>query len=666
MSILSIDFETRSTCDLKKTGVYKYAEDPNTDIWCMAWAFDDEEPEIWVPGMTLDVRIYQHIADRGEVRAWNAQFERIIWRAIMVNRYGAPIIALEQWHDTAAEAAAMALPRSLDEAARITKVGLAKDSEGYNLMMRMTRPRKIHPDGTLEWWDVPDRVARLHEYCKQDVRVERAIYKAVRRLTPTEREIYLLDQRINDRGVGIDLALVDAAQEIVIEGVARANAALYIATGGEVAKVTNFSRLTTWLQSKGVETDGVSKAAVRELLEREDLPAEVEQALTLRAEAGRSSVAKLTSFRQVACDDGRAHGLLFYHGASTGRWTGKLLQPHNFPRPEDADPERFIPLIMAGEYDLLDLLYPPVAAIVDCLRSMLVAGPGMELIAADFSAIEARVVNWLAGQWDYVQLFAEGKDVYKVNAAKLYGIPIEEVQKFPHRQTGKFQELGCGFGMGAAKAVTAAKDVYGLDLPPELAKEIVDSYRETHPEVKNFWYGAERACIAAVKTPGVVQTFGGLKNLKAIKAGAYLYIILPSGRPLCYAAPTVEWTPPPWAFEMVDGVMVRKPEVEDKETLFFWGVDGFSKKWGKLKAYGGLLVENIVQAVARDLMAEGMLRAEVRGYPPILSVHDEVVAEVPAGFGSVQEFEALLCETPDWAQGCPVAAEGWRGQRYRK
>lgn len=663
MSILSIDFETRSTVDLKIAGAYKYAQHPDTDVWCMAWAFDDDEPQIWRPSMNGDfefvvpLAIWHHISNGGEIRAWNAAFERTIWREIMVKRYGAPAVRDEQFVCSAAEAAAMALPRALGQAAHVLGVKQEKDEEGYRLMLRMARPRKVNDDGSLVWWDVPERVERLEAYCKQDVRTERAIVKALRRLSPREREVYLLDQRVNDRGIRCDRALVVAAQDIASVGIARANARLAHITGGDVTAITNHNRVKAWLVGQGVETESVAKAAIAEMLERPDLPPEAREVLELRSDAGRSSIAKLDAMLAAMCDDAMLRGLLLYHAASTGRWAGRLVQPQNFPRGEVDNIELYIDAVMRRAYDELDLFAHPIVIIMSMLRSMLTAREGNELVAGDFSAIEARVLNWLAGQDDIVALFARGEDVYKHNATKLYNIPLAEVKKFPHRQTGKFQELACGFGMGAAKAVSAAKAVYQLTITPAQAKEIVDGYRATHPRVVSFWYETERACMAAVRNAGVPQVFGAHRNLKAAVLGSYLYIILPSGRPLMYAAPSIQDRVMPWS---------TAENVVMKPSLHYWGVDPFTKQWSELSAYGGLLVENIVQAVARDLMAEAMLRLEAAGYPPVLSVHDEVVAEVPVGRGDVQEFERLMSETPTWGEGCPVAAEAWKGFRYRK
>lgn len=668
MSTLSLDFETRSAADLKKSGVHVYAEHPSTDVWCLAWAFDDEDPAIWTPEFNgvcyneLPRRIVDHIRAGGECRAWNAQFERIIWREVMAKKYGVLPVRDEQWVCSAAEAAAMALPRHLGGASKVLGVEQQKDDEGYRLMLRMSAPRRVEPDGTLVWWDVQEKLERLYEYCKQDVRTERSIVRCLRRLTPKERDVYLLDQRVNDRGVRVDLQLVQAAAYVVEVGVERANARLAELTGGDVSKVTNNGRLLGWLNDQDIETESIAKPALAALLARDDMPETVREVLQLRADAGRSSVAKLKAMAYATCADGQARGLLLYHAASTGRWGGRLIQPQNFPRGEVDDVESFIPYVLAGDYHAIDMFAHPIVVVLSMLRSMLTARPGHELMAADYSAIEARVLNWLAGQEDMCELFrkydAASKDdkplfdPYRHNAAKLYGIPLEEVQKFPHRQTGKFQELGCGFQMGAKKAVSAAKTVYGLDITDEQANDIVSGYRSTHAMVKRFWYEAEEACIDAVLQPGVAVRFGDKARLKAIKLGAYLYIVLPSGRPLCYAAPSVKEKLTPWG--------------EMKPALHYWGVDPYTKQWGELSLYGGLIVQNVTQAIARDLMAEAMLRLEAAGYLPVLSVHDEVVVEVPEGCGSVKEMERIMSDNPAWATDCPVSAEGWKGFRYRK
>jgi DNA polymerase len=687
VSILHLDWESRSTIDLRKTGVYRYAQHEDTDLWCGAWAFDDEEPDVWFPGQRVPQRIVDHVEAGGIIRAWNAAFERIMWKYIAGPRYHWPEAQLEQFVCSAAEAAAMNLPRALGMAAAVTKIETQKDDAGYRLMLQMCRPRKIHADGTIEWWNLPEKITRLADYCKQDVRTEGRLDKALLRLTPLERQIYLLDQRINDRGVHIDRPLVEAAMELSKEGILRANAELQSITEGAVQKVSNTGKLREWLCANGVQTDSVDKATLVELLEGK-LEDKVRQALELRQEAGRSSLKKLDAMLDVACDDNLARGLLLYHAAGTGRWGGRLIQPQNFPRGTVKNVEQFIDAVLAGDYEYIDLFAHPLIVLSALLRAMITARPGHELIAADYSAIEARVANWLAGQDDVCESFRQYDaaptkaekmkfDPYRIMAVKMgRGTKPEEISD-KDRQAGKAAELGCGFGMGADKFISAAWDVYQVRVAPEESKPTVDTYRATHPMVKKYWRDVEDAAIAAVASPGTVHKVGPLQNVKYVRSGGWLYCILPSGRPLLYAQPKLVERAVPWCEhcgkreqQHLTGVganYINHSFVAAKKlSLEYSACDEQTGKWNRYSTYGGHLFENIVQAVARDLLAEGLLRAEQRGYPPVLSVHDEGVCEVPLGQGSVKELESIMSELPEWATGCPVAAEGWKGLRYRK
>lgn len=648
MTTLSIDFETRSVVDLRETGVYPYAEHESTEILCMAWAFDDEPAAIYVPGRDVfPLRIWDHLLD-GEVRAWNAQFERVMWRDCGMRRYGWPEVKLEQWVCTAAEAAAMSLPRSLGECARVTGVEMQKDEAGHRLMMQMCKPRS-RKGGEIVWWDDPKRLERLYAYCQRDVETERALARVLRRLSPAEREVYLLDQRVNDRGIGLDVGLARAAKAIAVAGLDRADTEIQAVTAGAVAGVTKVGQLGAWVRAQGVATDSVDAGAIAALTADAETPEHVKAALTIRAEAARSSVAKIDAMLAAKCSDDRLRGLLLYHGASTGRWTGRLVQPQNFPRGMVGDnAEQYIPAVLARDYTLLDCCAPPLAIVASLLRAMLVARPGHRFLSADFSGIEFRVLNWLAGQDDILDIVRSGRDVYKVNAARMFGSTYETVTK-QQRQGGKAVELGCGFGMGHKKFVTTAKDQYGLDLSLTEAKAFVDYYRASHGRVVQFWYDLDGAARRAVAAPGGVEHAG---PIRFTYRGAYLWCILPSGRPLCYAAPRIVDRETPWG--------------EVRPAVECWAVNSQTRQWEAFTAYGGLWAENVTQAVARDIMAEAMLRVEAAGYPVVLSVHDEIVAERPMDDGSLAEFETLMRQPPAWAATCPITTEGWTGQRYRK
>jgi DNA polymerase len=644
---VSVDFETRSTVDLRRTGVYKYAQDLNTDVWCMAYAFDDNEPQVWRPGDELDQKFVEYITQKGELRAWNANFERTIWNEILVPRYGWPKTTIEQWVCTASEARAMALPGSLEMSAKVLGVQEQKDKEGSNLMLRMARPRSIQTDGTIIWWDVPERVQRLVRYCLQDVRTEVAIAKAIRRLVDTETQVFNLDQTINDRGVRLDIKLAKAAKKLAEKATLEANRLLYDVTNGKVAKVSSVAQLTAWLKEQGLEVaDGLGKDQIKDLLSKASGPAL--EALALRSEAGKSSVAKIESMLEAVCQDGRIRGLLLYHGATTGRWAGRLVQPQNFPRGDVSNAEEYIPLVYSKDYEALDATAPVLSVISSLLRSMLIAENGHRLIAADFAAIEARVLAWLAGEEELLENFRTGGDVYRVMASKIYSITPGAVNSV-QRQVGKMSILGLGYGMGAKKFTDSCQKQAGVTLTEDQAKTVVQLYRNTNANIVGFWGHLNRAAINAVKNPGSVQAVG---DIKYTSRGGYLWCVLPSKRPLAYAKPRIVERETPWG--------------STNEAVSFEGLDSFTKKWERHDLYGGLLAENVTQAVARDIMADAMIRLEKAGYPLILSVHDEIVAEVPDGFGSVAEFESLMCQVPQWAEGCPIDAEGWEGERYRK
>lgn len=651
----SLDYETRSIIPLPKTGPYVYAQHPTTDVWLAAYQFDDmPEPELWHPGEPVPQRIIEHAAAGGMFRAHNAAFERLITKYITSKRHGWPEIPLRQWEDSAAEAAVMSLPRALGQLAKVLGVDEQKDDEGHNLMLRMARPRRYEDDGTPVWWDVEERIERLGAYCKRDVKTEKACSVALRRLSPTEQEVYYMTEEMNDLGMRIDRELVLAALDVADRGLEEANARVAELSDGTVTGVTKIASIKEWLATQGVYPESLDKDTVKELLEDPSITPKVREMLELRASAGRTSLKKMDSMLLTMGNDDRARGTTMYHGAGTGRFTGKLIQPHNFTRGEVDDIETYIPYVLERDYATLDLFRPPTVILSSMLRSMITAAPGNMLVAADYSAIEARTLNWLAQQTDILQLFADGKDVYKYNAARLYKIPIEQVLKFPHRQGGKFQELACGFQMGWEKAIAGADTAqYGyLKLSEEFAKEVVNNYRETHEKVKAYWGDAQRAVIEAVRVPMTAVKIGPLKNVTAIRAGNYLHLVLPSGRMLYYPSPKVELKMAPWG--------------EETEQVSFWGVHPKTKQWTKMWLYGGLITENVVQATARDVMVEGQARAKAAGYEPVFTVHDEVVTEVPEDFGSASELEDILSVLPSWATGLPVKAEGWKGFRYRK
>lgn len=664
-SVLHVDFETRSTADLLETGVHKYANDPQTDVWLAALALDDGPIHVWYPGQPLPDEFAAHIERGGTVCAHNASFEWHIVEYICAPRYGWPRVKPEQLDCTAARAAIMALPRSLAQAAPAIGLPIEKDDAGRRLMLQMCRPRRVEADGTPVWWDDPAKLKRLADYCVRDLEVERELDHVLQPMTPDEREVWLLDFYMNLRGVGVDLRLVKRAGLLLERAMSSYNAELTRITNGQVTAVTAVAAMTGWLHQRGVSVESLDKGTVRDLLGADAVPDDVRRVLEIRREAGKSSTAKLLSFAHRTEADGRMRENLMYHGASTGRWAGRGVQLQNLPRPElskkaVADAISTIRAAAPGtEADtsaLVEAFYGPVPTVVsDLLRGCVVAEPGHVLYASDFANIEGRVLAWIAGQSDLVDAFASGGKIYESMAAAIYGCPVSAIADGSReRHLGKTAVLGCGYGMGAKKfreTCTAA----GIDIDEDMAKHAVDTYRRVNDKIVEFWYGTEDAAIRAVKRPGVVTEFRGVKFLSRDK---WLRVRLPSGRDLWYREPMVERAATPWG--------------KEKDQLSFMGVESMTKRWLRQRTFGGSLVENIVQAIARDLLAAAMLRINTRfsagGMRCVLSIHDEIIAEAPAACRvTVAEFEACMAETPMWAAGCPVkAAGGYIAERYRK
>lgn len=655
MTHLHIDFETRSTVDIKKTGAYVYAEHPTTDLWCACYAFDDGPIETWQPGAPCPDAIFDHVIDGGLVYAHNAAFERVIWHHILAKRYGWPEPSVTQWRCTMVMAYAMALPGALEDAAPAAGIDLRKDAAGHRLMLQMARPRKVTP---LTWWDDPAKLERLIAYCRTDVEVERELAKRLRPLKQSELDLWHLDQVINDRGVYVDVALCNAAKSVVATTADRLDAAMHAVTDGAVGACSNVGQLIAWVRTFGVETESIAKDVLEELLARE-LPAPVRAALELRREAAKASVAKIEALLRGKSADGRARGLLQFHAASTGRWGGRRFQPQNVVRPDEHFPiDVAIDALLEGWSDAL--FEDGIHLVSQCLRGMVAAPPGKKIVAADYVGIEGVVLPWLAGEaWklDAIRAFqrGEGPDMYKVAYGRAFGVDPNTVKKgSTERQIGKVMELALGYQGGVGAFQTMAVN-YGVRLPDEEVEVIRDGWRAIHPAIKAFWWDLEKAAIDAVENPGLTTA---VRDIRFKVAGSFLFMRLPSGRFLSYAYPEILPKVMPWKDDRGNDVV--------KESLSYMGVNSYTRKWERCFAYGGQLANNATQATARDIMGDAMPRLEAAGYPIILTVHDEIVTEPDEAFGSVEEMVSIMTTLPAWAAGCPITAEGWQGERYRK
>ena len=663
MKEVVIDFETASAVDLKEVGAWRYSEDITTEILCLSYIVGGRI-ETWVPGQSsLEPLVF--LAGNPEYLfiAHNAGFEKAIWRNIMVALYGLPDIPNSRWRDTLAVCAMRSIPMDLDRAVLSMRLPQHKDKEGSAFTKKMSKPnRKGYYDRT------PASIQRVVNYCEQDIRAEHALWQRLGWLPPGEHNVWLLDQRINERGLLLDLPFVEKAQEVVDRYCPVLVEEFMEITGG--LKPTQAAKFKSWINDQGVWIDSLAKEVVAALLGEEtedddedtddlvaelgDLPTHVIRALRIRSLVGSASIKKLKRMRACVGIDSRARGLLQYHGAGPGRWAGRLLQPHNFPRGtiKSSDggkfsPEFVVDTIMSGDPDVVALsLGAPVESVVSSLRHAIIASPGRTLLSGDFAGIEARMVLARAGQFDKVALMAAGIDVYCDMGSQIYQRPITKKDQ-EERQTGKNSVLGLGFQMGWKKF----KMKYGTHMTEEFCKRIVDVYRkEWAPEVPKLWDALGDAALGCVKSGQLHEAYGVMYQLE----DRWLTALLPSGRKLWYFNPQIIKRSMPW-------------DVTDVRTAFTYQ----QMKMGQFKtidAFGGLMTENVIQALARDLMVDAMFKLEKNGFPIVLTVHDEIVCEPKREDADEKAFQEIMCDSPAWAKQIkvPIAVETWQGDRYRK
>lgn len=686
--VLFCDLETRSAVNLKKTGSWRYAEDPSTDVYVACWAIGDGPIETWYPGQPVPPAIIEHIESGKWFSAHNIGFEYPMVNLLLAPRYGWPKLRIDQLHDTAAEAATMGLPRSLEDVGRVLGLKIQKDVEGHALMMRLCRPRRIEDTGAYVWWDDPERLRRLAEYCATDVRVAREVFRRVRRLPDDERRIWELDQKINERGVKVDVALAVKLQAIVETAKKDLDGRMRALTRGAVPKCSNATGLVRWLNDQGVQTESCAKAAVTAMLARRDVPARVKDALTLRRTAAKASTAKLAVMQTAACADGRLRGMFRYHGAATGRWGSLLVQLHNLIRKSPGGPITLaVETVLNYGYDGVQLLYgDPMAFASSMLRPCLMADEDEELYTADLAQIEARMIAALAGEMGVLDVFRAGEDVYCHAATGIFGRTITKKDD-QERQVGKVGILSLGYQGGpvafgamaknynldiasAYDSVTRAADPYQIehaetgwknytgDMSEEAyvtADLIKQAWREANPNIVQFWRDLEYAVFRAVRTRLPVRVGTLLVQVVPLAGRDYLWLRLPSGRLLCYTDPVIATVETRWG--------------ADKQTVLAWTTDSRTKKWVRRSLYGGLLAENATQASARDVLVGGMLRLDAAGYQIVGHVHDEVILTIKHGAGSVDQIRDLMTERSDWMVkiGLPVAVDVSNPlQRYQK
>jgi len=646
--VLSIDLETYSDVDLPNCGVYRYVEG-DFHILLFAYAFDDEETKCvdMACGEQLPAEVVDALQDDSIIKsAWNAQFERTC-----LSKYLGIRLSPDAWQCTMVWAASLSLPLKLATAAQALKTAQQKDAVGERLIRYFSLPCKPTKANGGRTRNLPEHAPEdwklFKSYCIQDVETERDIRRRLEKfpLLSQEWDYYHMDQRINDRGILIDKELV---QQAIICNMALSEEMTkraYALTGLE--NPNSVSQLKGWLEERGIEVDSLGKKNVASLitdLDRHSADGEALDMMKLRLQMAKSSVKKYQAAERYICQDGRAHGLFQFSGANrTQRWAGRGIQLQNLPQNHIATLDEARELVKMGCFDMIEALYGNTPDILSQLiRTMLIPKDGCEFIVADFSAIEARVLAWLAGEQWRLEAFQRGEDIYCASASQMFGVPVvKHGINGELRQKGKVAELACGYGGGAGALISMG--ALDMGLKEDELPDIISSWRDANPEIVKFWYAVEKAAIETVKdhTDRTVGRIGFQFSANT------LWIVLPSGRRLAYIKPKLQ------------------PNRFGRMALTFEGL-GANNKWTRGETYSGKLTENITQATARDLLAEAMRRMELAGLGIVGHVHDEVILEVPKGQYTVDDVCNIMNRNPAWADGLPLSSAGYTGNYYFK
>ncbi|HOO06265.1 MAG TPA: DNA polymerase [Ruminococcus sp.] len=646
--VLSIDLETYSDVDLPNCGVYRYVEG-DFHILLFAYAFDDEETRCvdMACGEQLPQEVVDAIHNENIIKsAWNAQFERIC-----LSKYFGTQLSPDSWQCTMVWAASLSLPLKLATAAQALKTAQQKDAVGERLIRYFSipcKPTKANGGRTRNLPEhAPDDWKLFKSYCIQDVETERDIRRRLEKfpLMPQEWDYYHMDQRINDRGILIDRELVQQAIICNMSLSEEMTKRAYALTGLE--NPNSVSQLKGWLEERGIEVDSLGKKNVASLitdLDKHSADGEALDMMKLRLQMAKSSVKKYQAAERYICEDGRAHGLFQFSGANrTQRWAGRGIQLQNLPQNHISTLDEARELVKMGCFDMIEALYGNTPDILSQLiRTMLIPKDGCEFIVADFSAIEARVLAWLAGEQWRLDAFKAGQDIYCASASQMFGVPVvKHGINGELRQKGKVAELACGYGGGSGALISMG--ALDMGLKEDELPDIISSWRDANPEIVKFWYAVEKAAIETVKD----HNDRSVGRIGFQFSANTLWIVLPSGRRLAYIKPRLQ------------------PNRFGRMALTFEGL-GANNKWVRGETYSGKLTENITQATARDLLAEAMRRMERAGLDIVGHVHDEVILEVPKDQYTVDEICDLMAQSPKWTDGLPLVADGYKGNYYFK
>ena len=657
INMITIDIETRSDKDISKCGVYAYTDTPYFDILLFAYSIDEQPVQVvdMANGEEIPESILAALADENVVkRAFNVNFERVCLSKYLRKNYPqyfqsysidedtvGDFLNPESWHCSMIHARTLGLPSSLAEVGKVLGIEQQKMTEGKALIKFFCVPYDTI-DGVPQFHsptDYPDKWEIFKAYNKRDVEAELEIDRRLSRFPVPDflwKEFYL-DQEINDRGILVDMQLADKAIGLDAEAKEELTAEMKRLTG--VENPNSVYQLLDWLETQGYKSDSLGKTQVQELIKTAKEP--VKSVLQMRLQLSKSSVKKYTAMKNTACSDNRARGMFSFYGASrTGRWAGRNVQLQNLPQNHLPDLTEARELVKYSSFEDIQMLYDDVPdTLSQLIRTAFIPRQGMKFIVADFSAVEARVIAWLAGEEWRMKAFANGEDIYCASASKMFGVPVVKHGENGHlRQKGKISELACGFGgsVGAMKAMGA--DSLGLS-DTEL-KQIVTDWREASPHITELWWAVDRAVKKAVKEKTATKTYGLLFSYEA----GFLFIRLPSGRRLAYAKP-----------------YIGKNKFGG-ESVTYMGINA-QKKWDRLESYGPKFVENCVQGIARDLLMYSM--QTLSQHFIVGHIHDEMIIECPKDT-KLDEICQQMARTPDWAKGLLLRADGYECSFYKK
>lgn len=659
-----IDIETYCEADIKKCGLYRYTSDPSFEILLIAWATDEGSGfgETKLVDLASGEPFPQELLDDFKdsnvtLIAHNAAFERVSFSRYLQQHYPGQylkpgtFLSPDKWICTMVMAASLTLPMALKDVGEVLRTTEQKDEEGKQLIKLFSmpcRPTKKNGGRTRNLpHHLPEEWAKFKYYCIQDVNTEVDIYKRLKRFPMPDREWhhYRVNERINDRGVKIDTELVQQAItcDLLLSDAMSKKA--YELTGLE--NPNSVSQLKTWLDERGISMDTLGKKNVTEMigeLDKNGIDEEAMDMLKLRLQMAKSSVKKYQAAERCVCPDGRARGLFQFYGASrTGRYAGRNIQLQNLPQNHISTLDQARELVKMGCFDMLESIYGNTPDVLSQLiRTMLIPKDGCEFIVADFSAIEARVLAWEAGEQWVLDAFQNGEDLYCATASQMFHVPVvKHGINGDLRQKGKIATLACGYGGSSGALISMGALQMGLH--EEELPEIIDSWREANPKIVQYWWDVEKAVMKTFKT-GERQDIG---RISFVFYSGTLWMVLPSGRKLAYLKPR------------------EQPNRFGRMSLTYEGV-GQNHKWARQETYSGRLVENATQAIARDILAEAMARIEAKGLDIVAHVHDEVIIEAPKDKYTVDEICQLMAANPDWCDGLPLAAAGYKGNYYFK